>query len=143
MDKESAFSCADSVKSATTQPCTREWFESKLNSEKVKGLVKEIRNTPDKNARSKLKIQLPIIIPQAVIADGKRRKGENVERLSGYVMTDLDHVSSDRKELERIYNEQIKPRIDELGIVMVFISPSGDGLKIMSKINLNTNNTHD
>lgn len=143
MDNKTSFSCADSIFSDTTQGCTKEWLESMLSSEKVKGLVKEIRATADRETRNKLKTRLPIIIPQAVIADGKKRKGENVERLSGYVVTDLDHVSSDRKELERIYNEQIKPCIDELGIVMVFISPSGDGLKIMSKINLNTNNTHD
>lgn len=130
-----AFSCASSVTSAQTSPCTVEWLKSQMESERVKATIAKLRITEDSDERGRLKRQLPIIIPMAVIPEGKQRKESNVEALSGLVMTDFDHVSSDHDELLRIYKERIEPRIDELGIKMVFVSPSGDGIKILSILN--------
>ena len=130
------FSRAESVWSKTSAPCTREWLEAQLNSESVKATIAKLRTTENHDERGELKKKLPIIIPMAVITEGKKRNASNVEALSGYVMTDFDHVSTDRDELMRIYKERIEPHIDELGVKMVFISPSGDGLKVLSTMKI-------
>lgn len=134
-EKRNAFSCASSVTSSQTAPCTGEWLKGQMESERVKATIAKLRTTEDSDERGRLKRQLPIIIPMAVIPEGKQRKECNVEALSGLVMTDFDHVSSDRDELMRIYKERIEPHIEQLGIKMVFISPSGDGIKILSILN--------
>ena len=51
--------------------------------------------------------------------------------LNGLVMCDFDHVS---KEPRKVYEEIIaKHNLDELGIVLFFITPGGEGLKSVHK----------
>ena len=126
------FGCCENVFDTSVKRFDKEWFLKHLSDERLEKTVDCARAQETKEGRDEVKKHLPLIIIQGVIPSGKARKNDNVVALSGFVVTDFDHVGRDRSELVRIYNEQIAPKIGELGIVWVFISPSGDGIKVIS-----------
>ena len=61
-----------------------------------------------------------------------KREGDGLQETSGLVGLDIDHIS----QLEGVSMEDLKERISqdrEIGLRLVFTSPSGDGLKIVCK----------
>ncbi len=84
---------------------------------------------------SDLKAGLPLIIYQATFDETKSKSGQvaawrkqSAARLNGLYMIDIDHVEQPRK----VY-EGFRQRNDELGILLVHITPSGHGLRIVAK----------
>ena len=59
----------------------------------------------------------------------KGKKG--ILSLSGYVTIDIDHISQTRLSLEALRDKLSKDR--RTGVRLIFISPSGDGLKLVCK----------
>ena len=89
-----------------------------------------------------LKRKLPAFIFQATFDETESAKGKKgrwrkqaATRLTGLVVMDVDHV--EREEL-RVKSEEFaaadfKQRAAELGILLIYITPSGHGLKIVFK----------
>lgn len=78
----------------------------------------------DEAAKKRAKDTLPAFVFGAqMVVDGTRKKSIP----SGLHCVDFDHVQNP----EQIYKERIAPQIAQLGIYLVAISPSGQGLKIV------------
>lgn len=90
-------------------------------------LVNQIRNCTDAKERTKLKTKLPSICFSGTFS---RREDKSIIQHSGLIAIDFDHV-----------NERLQALKDQLSkdkhTFMLFISPSGDGLKLIVKIPAN------
>jgi hypothetical protein len=95
----------------------------RIGNGKSKELCEKIRNCTDKAQRTELKKQLP-----SICFSGKFSKRANDSCLehSGLVCLDFDHV----EDLLEFKNIICKDKF----VMLAFISPSGDGLKVVIKI---------
>ena len=61
--------------------------------------------------------------------------------LNGLVMCDFDHVGSEKLKVksEEFSSETFQTKAQELGILLAFITPGGDGLKVVFKADINFN----
>ena len=99
-----------------------------------------------------LKRKLPAFIFQATFdvttskagRVGRWRK-QAATRLTGLVVMDVDHVPSEelRVKSEEFAAADFKQRAAELGILLIYITPSGKGLKIVFKARLDWGNLID
>ena len=89
-----------------------------------------------------LKRKLPAFIFQATFDETESKKGrvgrwrkQAATRLTGLVVMDVDHVESEelRMKSEEFAAADFKQRAAELGILLIYITPSGHGLKIVFK----------
>ena len=89
-----------------------------------------------------LKRKLPAFIFQATFDETESKKGrvgrwrkQAATRLTGLVVMDVDHVESEelRMKSEEFAAADFKQRAAELGILLIYITPSGQGLKIVFK----------
>lgn len=78
--------------------------------------------------QARLKKKLPAFIFQATFSGGRRRQQDAV--LNGLVMADFDNVPDPAACFGRWKEAGL---IDELGIVLVHITPSGAGLRVVAK----------
>lgn len=102
-------------------------IESALNrilSGKSERLVKEIRETLDKNKSAKLKANLPSICFSGKF--GADRKDEQLIEHSGFIVLDFDNVYELRDKQTEIISNNF--------IYACWVSPSGNGLKALIKI---------
>lgn len=120
------FSIFNSVKASVGRECTYEEYLRVSTSPLVQTICNKIASTEEKELRSELKKQLPIITWQAYF-DGKRLVKE--AKPSGLFMVDIDHVDSPFE----MYSKQIAKHIKELGIVYVGMTASQHGLRIVAK----------
>ncbi len=99
---------------------------NRIREGKSKEIVKEIRKEKDKEKRNKLKQQLP-----AICFSGKfiKRNDDAIQEHSGIICLDFDGFKLKR---------ELMAKKDELAknkhTYAVFISPSGNGLKLLVKI---------
>ena len=94
-------------------------------------IVEKIRTTEDKKERTELKKQLP-----SICFSGKfsRREDKSLLEHSGLIAIDFDHLDGRLSELrDRLSKDK--------HTFILFVSPSGDGLKLIVKIPANIN-TH-
>lgn len=91
-----------------------------------KDLVKGIRQEKDKSARNALKKSLPAICFSGVFT---KRLDEALVEHSGLVCLDFDNYAKQKEMLE----DKEKLQRDKY-VFSVFVSPSGDGLKVLVKI---------
>ena len=89
-----------------------------------------------------LKRKLPAFIFQATFDETESAKGkmgrwrkQAATRLTGLVVMDIDHVESEalRVKSEEFAAADFKQRAADLGILLIYITPSGHGLKIVFK----------
>ena len=89
-----------------------------------------------------LKRKLPAFIFQATFDETTSKAGklgqwrkQAATRLTGLVVMDIDHVESEelRVKSEEFAAADFKQRAAELGILLIYITPSGHGLKIVFK----------
>ena len=89
-----------------------------------------------------LKRKLPAFIFQATFDETESAKGKKgrwrkqaATRLTGLVVMDVDHVESEelRVKSEEFAAADFKQQAAELGILLIYITPSGHGLKIVFK----------
>ena len=99
---------------------------TRIKEGKSKDLVKSIRKETDKKVRNEIKKQLP-----AVCFSGKftNRKDSSILEHSGFLCLDFDGYDKKRMMLE----EKEKMTRDKY-TYSVFVSPSGNGLKVIVKI---------
>ena len=100
--------------------------------------IDKYRETGD----AQLKRKLPAFIFQATFDETESAKGkvgrwrkQAATRLTGLVVMDVDHVESEelRVKSEEFAAADFKQRAAELGILLIYITPSGHGLKIVFK----------
>ena len=92
----------------------------------TKKLVKEIRTTKDKSERNELKKLLPAICFSGTFT---KRKDSAIVEHSGIICLDFDGYEKKKLLLEHKENLTKDPHT-----YCVFISPSGNGLKVLVKI---------
>ena len=89
-----------------------------------------------------LKRKLPAFIFQATFDDTTSKSGKTgawrkqaATRLTGLVVMDIDHVESEelRVKSEEFAAADFTQKAKELGILLIYITPSGQGLKIVFK----------
>ncbi len=98
----------------------------------TKNLVKSIRLTKDKSERNELKKRLPAICFSGTFT---KRKDNAIKEHSGIICLDFDGYEKKKLLLEH------KERLTKDPYTFsVFISPSGNGLKVLVKIPANTEN---
>ena len=123
--------CSEDVYSPMTK-LTAEWFGSKTQCESTISIINAFRET----GKQKTKSQLPVCCFQAMFDTSINKKGiegtwrENLySHLTGLVMMDIDHLEVDPQTLidKWLSREDFK----ELGILLIYISPSGKGIKVV------------
>ena len=126
--------------SATVQPCTQELFWQAVRSkhtsrccEQLAALIGQLQqgvisDEAYDDEKAKLKRRLPILTPHATFTDGKRKNAGAIP--SGFCMYDKDHLPDPKG----YYDTHIKGREAELGILLVHITPTGLGLRLIFRL---------
>ena len=118
-------------------PCTVDLLNQAIDSAAVKNVcdliaqallkVKQgkMSRTEFENYKRAMKSQLPVLTPHAIFKNGERKNSEAIP--SGLSMYDIDHIENPRG----YYQSMVGDRIKELGIVMAYVTPSGEGLRLI------------
>jgi hypothetical protein len=97
-----------------------------IRDEKIKDIVITIREEKNKSRRNILKKSLPCILFSGIFYE---RNDKAIQEHSGFICLDFDEFSSNEDLME--FRERM---INDPYSYSVFISPSGDGLKVIVKI---------
>ncbi len=112
---------------------------SQIKNEKYKNEIEAIRKyieEGNKNTADMLKGKLDAFTVSGIFSPAKNRKRENIQEYTGVFVLDIDDLSKD--EIEKLI-----PIIKAiLYTLMVFISPSGRGIKIIVATNNRDVNRH-
>ena len=99
------------------------------------------------SGNAELKRKLPAFIFQAMFDETTSKSGkkgawrkQSATKLTGLVVLDIDHVEN---PLELIEEWKKKFDFDKLGILFIYITPSGKGIKVVFKANLAWGNLAD
>ena len=125
---------------AKVVPCTVDQLNQALDSAAVNEVcgqiaqallrVKqgEMSRTEFENYKKAMKSQLPVLTPHAVFKNGERKNSEAIP--SGLSMYDIDHIENPRG----YYQSMISGRETELGIVMAYMTPATEGLRLLFEV---------
>ena len=117
--------------------CTPELLRQALDSPLVARVCAEIEDALEAVRRGEMskddfetlkaarKKMLPVITPHATFRSGRRTNAEAVA--SGLSMYDVDHIPDPRG----YYDEKVRGREAELGIVLAHVTPSTEGLRLL------------
>ena len=117
-----------------TLPVDEAQFYALVRAGKWNEAIDQYRQTGE----ASLKRKLPAFIFQATFDETESKAGkvgrwrkQSATRLTGLVVMDVDHVENPRE----VHGEWLRVHGDlkELGILLVYITPSGKGLKIVFK----------
>ena len=127
-----------------TLPVDEAQFFALVRATKWNEAIDKFRKTGDQ----KLKRGLPAFIFQAMFDETQSKKGkvgrwrkQTATRLTGLVVMDVDHI----EEPLKLYQGWTEKGFDwkALGIVLIYITPSGKGLKIVFKADVQKGNLID
>ena len=131
------FDYIQNIRSHHTVPCTADILHTVMRSTIVGMTCAEIADCHEQMLRgemsredfetkkSELKRRLPAFCFHAHFKNGRRLNNEAIA--SGLSILDIDHIPSP----EVFFNEKVKDRTKELGIVLVHKTPSGEGLRLV------------
>jgi hypothetical protein len=131
------FDYIQNIRSHHTVPCTAEILHTVMQSTIVGMTCAEIADCHEQMLRgemsredfetkkSELKRRLPAFCFHAHFKNGRRLNADAVP--SGLSILDIDHIPSP----EVFFNEKVKDRAKELGIVLAHKTPSGEGLRLV------------
>ena len=131
------FGISNNVKSRVVRECTPELFHQAMRSELVAEVCAEIADGLERLRRGELtkeeydtlkaglKKRLPIFTPHATFRNGRRLNADAIP--SGLSMYDVDHIPDPRG----YYDEKVRGREAELGIVLAHVTPSTEGLRLL------------
>ncbi len=148
-----------------TQPMSEEFFYKLVRNKHWKNVIKEVRSKRElekealengrdaeaqtyKNEANDLKKTLPGFIFQSTFLQtpsGKKQvmgawRRQSATQLNGLCMIDVDHLADARATYEAFKN---KVDFGREGIMLVYVTPSGHGLKIVFKARLEWGNLID
>ena len=127
-----------------TLPVDEAQFWALVKAPKWNENIDKYRETHD----AALKRKLPAFIFQATFDETTSKAGkqgqwrkQSATRLTGLVVMDIDHVENPQE----VYDEWLKVHVDlnKLGILLVYVTPSGKGLKIVFKADVSKGNLID
>ena len=125
-----------------TLPVDEAQFYALVRATKWNEAIDKYRDTGD----ASLKRKLPAFIFQATFDETTSKSGktgawrkQSATRLTGLVVMDIDHVDEPRK----VFEGWGPDKMGELGIHLVYITPSGKGLKIVFKARMEWGNLID
>ena len=114
-----------------TMPVDEAQFYALVRGTKWAEMIDKFRQTGDQS----LKRKLPAFIFQATFDETTSKSGkvgawrkQSATRLTGLVVMDIDHVENPQEVIER-WRKTYK--FEELGIVFIYITPSGHGIKVV------------
>ena len=110
------FDYISNIRSHHTVPCTTDIFHTVMRSTIVGQTC----------AKTELKKRLPAFCFHAHFKNGRRLNAEAIA--SGLSILDIDHIKGSP---EVFFNEKVKDRAKELGIVLAHKTPSGEGLRLV------------
>ena len=117
-----------------TMPVDEAQFYALVRAGKWNESIDKYRETGD----AALKRKLPAFIFQATFDETTSPKGklgawrkQSATKLTGLVVMDIDHVQNPQEVFDNVIIEKCKN--EKLGILLVYITPSGKGLKIVFK----------
>ena len=131
------FDYIQNIRSHHTVPCTTEILHTVMQSTIVGQTCAEIADCHEKLLRgemsredfdtkkTELKKRLPAFCFHAHFKNGRRLNAD--AEPSGLSILDIDHIPSP----EVFFNEKVKSRTKELGIVLAHKTPSGEGLRLV------------
>lgn len=131
------FDYIQNIRSHHTVPCTAEILHTVMRSTIVGQTCAEIADCHEQMLRGEmsredfetkkpeLKRRLPAFCFHAHFKNGRRLNAE--AEPSGLSILDIDHIPSP----EVFFNEKVKDRTKELGIVLAHKTPSGEGLRLV------------
>ena len=131
------FDYIQNIRSQRTTPCTPDIMDVVTRSTIVNNICAELADYREQMMRgemsrddfatkkAELKRRLPAFCFHAHFKNGRRLNAEAIP--SGLSILDIDHIPSP----ETFYNEKVKERTKELGIVLVHMTPSAEGLRIV------------
>ena len=132
------FDYIQNIRSHRTVPCTAEMLHTVMRSTIVGQTCAEIADCHEKMMRggmsredfetkkTELKKRLPAFCFHAHFKNGRRLNAE--AEPSGLSILDIDHIKGSP---EVFFNEKVKDRTSELGIVLAHKTPSGEGLRLV------------
>ncbi len=132
------FDYIQNIRSHHTVPCTAEILHTVMRSTIVGQTCAEIADCHEQMLRgemsredfetkkSELKRRLPAFCFHAHFKNGRRLNAEAIA--SGLSILDIDHIKGSP---EVFFNEKVKDRVKELGIVLAHKTPSGEGLRLV------------
>ena len=110
---------------------TAEWFDGTTKCARTSELINAYRDTRKASKKS----HLPVCCFQASFGLSINKKGveatwreSTAAHLTGLVVIDLDHVENPLEIIDRILG---RDDFSELGIMLIYITPSGSGIKIV------------
>ena len=135
--------CYQKNLSNPTQPVDEAQFWALLKAPKWNENIDKFRETHE----AALKRKLPAFIFQATFDETASKTGklgrwrkQSATRLTGLVVMDIDHIQNPRelyekwrRELPELFNPSIQGGAGGGSILLVYITPSGEGLKIVFK----------
>ena len=131
------FGISNNIKSRVVHECTPELFHQALASSLVARVCAEIEDALEAVRRGEMskddfetlkaarKKMLPVITPHATFRNGRRLNADAIP--SGLSMYDVDHIPDPRG----YYDDHIRGREAQLGIVLAHITPSTEGLRLL------------
>ncbi|UKK61580.1 hypothetical protein L6468_11385 [Prevotella communis] len=131
-----------------TLPVDEAQFWALVRASKWNENIDKYRETHD----AALKRKLPAFIFQATFDETTSKAGklgqwrkQSATRLTGLVVMDVDHIPSEefRVKSGEFASADFKQKAAELGILLVYVTPSGEGLKIVFKARLDWGNLID
>ena len=132
------FDYINNIRSHRTVPCTTDILHTVMRSTIVGQTCAEIADCHEKMMRggmsredfetkkTELKKRLPAFCFHAHFKNGRRLNAE--AEPSGLSILDIDHIKGSP---EVFFNEKVKDRTSELGIVLAHKTPSGEGLRLV------------
>ena len=132
------FDYIQNIRSHHTVPCTAEILHTVMRSTIVGQTCAEIADCHEQMLRgemsredfetkkTELKKRLPAFCFHAHFKNGRRLNAEAIA--SGLSILDIDHIKGSP---EVFFNEKVKDRVKELGIVLAHKTPSGEGLRLV------------
>ena len=110
---------------------TAEWFDGTTKCARTSELINAYRDTKKASKKS----HLPVCCFQASFGLSINKKGvegtwreSTAAHLTGLVVIDLDHVENPLEIIDRILG---RDDFSQLGILLIYITPSGSGIKIV------------
>ena len=123
------FDIYENPRSGKKQVCTKDVFLNAISSDRLKQQVAEIRATEDKDTKQRLKAQLPCVSWACHCPNSNHRQSD--AQPSGLYMVDIDHIKDWQGFKGTLATYQ--DRHNKLGIVAEFVTPSGNGYKLVAK----------
>jgi hypothetical protein len=98
----------------------------RIRSEKSMPVVQKVRTAPDKETANEIKKTLPIICFSGEFSGA--RDGKNLSKHSNLICLDFDKMTPDEIEMRKEFLIKLPY------VVAVFVSPSGNGIKVVVRI---------